>query len=64
MVLHRNQKGNYKFGKLACWTLALSLAGCAITINTIQDSSNTRITNEQKASQKNDSTQLNNNLKF
>lgn len=48
---------------LTCAALLLA-GGCAITINSVNNSENTSISNEQRASQKNDSTQLNNNLTF
>lgn len=64
MELFKNQKRIYEFKILAIWTIILLLTGCAITMNKIKDSRNTSISNEQRASQKNDSTQLNNNLKF
>lgn len=40
------------------------MGGCAITINNVNDSTSTNINNEQRASQKNDSTQINNQLKY
>lgn len=37
-------------------------SGCAVTMNTVKDSEKTEIKNEQRVSQKNDSTQVNSNL--
>lgn len=63
MVLYRNKKRYLKYGILIS-LLLLYMGGCAITINNVNDSTSTNINNEQRASQKNDSTQINNQLKY
>lgn len=59
-----------QYKRVKRWGVALTCAalllagGCAITINSVNNSEGSTITNEQRATQENDSTQLYNNLTF
>ena len=59
-----NTKNRERFERVKKWVIAIACAtalvtSCAITINNINHSQNVKIENNQKANQKNDSTQFN-----